>query len=84
MAKELIELGELHSADNGHSTPRLFFNNRLMTLSHLKSNPQIVFDRIQYRLCSLPSSQTDFPSLCKDNYRIDLESIVINIWMVEF
>ena len=83
MTKELIELGKLHSSDGDHLVPRLFINHRRLSLSQLQSNPQSIFDRIQYRLCSLPSSQTDFPFICKDNYRVNVESIVADIKRIE-
>ena len=76
MAKELIELGKLHSSDDNNTVPRLFIGNRHLSLSKLPSNPQSIFDRIQYRLCNLTSSQTTFPSLCKDDYQVNVESTV--------
>ena len=77
MAKELIQLGQSRRPEqHSENIPLLTLNGRAMSLKKLRSDPQSIFDRLQYRICDLPHSKKRIPDFCNSTYRHDVEAMV--------
>ena len=83
MAKELIELGKSRRPiKDSQKIPQLAFDGRAISLKKLNTDPQSIFDRVQYRICELPYSKKKVPSYCNTTYPHEVEAVVGG-WRVE-
>ena len=76
MASELMALGSAHSKKNVRSIPQLFVDGFFISLSKLQSDPRMIFSRMQYRICALPSVQQLSPAFCDEDYDPLTQSLV--------
>ena len=76
MANELITLGAAHAKKSVLSIPQLSVDGFFISLSKLHSDPRMIFSRMQYRICALPSVQLLSPSFCSEDYNPLVESLV--------
>ena len=47
-----------------------------ISLSKLQSDPRMIFSRMQYRICALPSVQQLSPAFCDEDYDPLTQSLV--------
>ena len=83
IGKELIALGLSHRMNQSDSATQLFFNGQFISLERLESDPQLLFDRLRYRVCSAPEAVASAPALCRDDYNLLTESIVGHLHCVD-
>ena len=76
MASELIALGAAHAKKSVLSVPQLSVDGFFISLSKLQSDPRMIFSRMQYRICALPSVQLLSPSFCGEDYNPLTQSLV--------
>lgn len=83
IGKELIALGLRHRMNQSDSATQLFFDDQFISLEKLESEPQLIFNRLRYRVCSTPEAVASAPALCRDDYNLLTESIVGHLQCVD-
>lgn len=77
MLMELYHLGQKHMSKHTDTLPQLFYGKETISVEKLVADQQVVYKKLQSRICNLDDNRKHLGKRCNDDYRVLIESIVL-------